>query len=372
MRCSPRSSPPERRLGAVTLTTVASGLSSPVFVTNAGDGSGRLFIVEQTGKIRVVKNGVLLPTPFLDISASISKGGERGLLGLAFHPSYATNGKFYIDFTRANGDTAINEYRVSSGNPDVSDQSTGRRILTIAQPYSNHNGGMLAFGSDKYLYIGMGDGGSGGDPGNRAQNLDSLLGKILRIDVNGVSGGRNYRIPSSNPYVGKAGRDEVWARGLRNPWRFSFDRNAGTLWIGDVGQGRYEEIDRSTKTRGFGRGANFGWRVMEGKHCYAPSSGCPRTAKTLPIAEYTHAAGACAVTGGYAYHGTASPKLLTRYVFGDFCNGRIYTLPTSAGATPTIKLLIDTALHISSFGEDEAGEIYVVDLGGKVYRLNVT
>ncbi len=261
---------------------------------------------------------------------------------------------------------------MSAGDPDVADPATGRRLMTITQPYANHNGGMLAFGSDKYLYIGMGDGGSGGDPGNRAQNIDSLFGKILRIDVNGSAGGKRYRIPASNPYVGRAGRDEVWARGLRNPWRFSFDRNAGTLWIGDVGQNRYEEIDRSTKARGFGRGANFGWHVLEGKHCFTPSSHCSTTGKTPPIAEYTHAAGACAVTGGYAYHGVASPKLLTRYVFGDFCNGRIYTLPTSASATPTIKLLIDTDLNISSFGEDEAGEIYVVDLNGTVYRLDVT
>jgi glucose/arabinose dehydrogenase len=301
----------------------------------------------------------------------VSKGGERGLLGLAFHPSYETNGKFYVDFTRADGDTAINEYHVSSGDPDVADRGSGRRIITIQQPYANHNGGGLAFGPDKYLYIGMGDGGSGGDPGNRAQNLDSLLGKILRIDINGTSAGRGYRIPKGNPYVGRAGRDEIWSRGLRNPWRFSFDRFSGTLWIGDVGQGRYEEIDRATGASTYGRGWNYGWRVLEGKHCYRPSTGCSKTGKKGPVIEYSHAAGACAVTGGYAYHGTASPRLVGRYVFGDFCNGRIYTVRQSV-SPPTASLLVDTNLLISSFGEDEAGEIYVVDLNGSVYRLDAT
>jgi glucose/arabinose dehydrogenase len=358
-------------LGATTLTPVASGLSSPVLVTNAGDGSDRLFIVEQTGEIRVVKNGSLLPTPFLDLSGQISTGGERGLLGLAFHPSYETNGRFYVDFTRTNGDTVINEYKVSSGNPDVADPSTERRIITIGQPYANHNGGNIAFGRDGYFYIGMGDGGSGGDPGNRAQNLDSLLGKMLRIDVNGTSAGHGYRIPASNPWVGKPGRDEIWSRGLRNPWRWSFDRVNGTLWIGDVGQGRYEELDRGTPAQGYGRGANYGWRVLEGTECYLVRTGCSRTAKTPPVLQYSHAGGACAVTGGFAYHGTASPALAGDYVFGDFCNGRIYTV-RAGNAKLAKSLLLDTNLNISSFGEDEAGEIYVVDLGGTVYRLNAT
>jgi glucose/arabinose dehydrogenase len=361
---------PVPAMAAVTLTPIATGLSQPVLVTNAGDGSGRLFVVEQGGIIRVIKNGTLLPRPFLDISSVVSKGGERGLLGLAFHPSYETNGKFYVDFTRADGDTAINEYHVSA-DPDVADRGSGRRIITIQQPYANHNGGMIAFGPDRYLYIGMGDGGSGGDPGNRAQNRDSLLGKILRIDINGMSSGRGYRIPSSNPYVGRAGRDEIWSSGLRNPWRFSFDRLNGTIWIGDVGQGRYEEIDRSTKAHSYGRGLNYGWRVLEGKHCYKPSSGCSQTGKTKPVVEYSHAAGACAVTGGYAYRGTASTRLVGQYVFGDFCNGRIWTVKQSV-SPPTASLLIDTGLLVSSFGEDEQGELYVVDLNGTVYRLTAT
>ncbi len=357
--------------GAVSLSSVATGLSKPVLVTNAGDGSNRLFIVEQTGKIRIVDGGVLLAQPFIDLSGEISTGGERGLLGLAFHPSYATNGRFYVDFTRTNGDTVVNEYKVSVGNPNIANRSSARRIITIGQPYSNHNGGNIAFGSDGYLYIGTGDGGGAGDPGNRAQNLNSLLGKILRLDINGTSSGHGYRIPSTNPWVGKSGRDEIWSRGLRNPWRFSFDRVNGTLWIGDVGQSRYEEIDRATAAQRFGRGVNYGWRVLEGTECYTVRSGCSKTAKTPPSLQYSHAGGACAVTGGYAYHGTASTRLVGTYVFGDFCNGRIYTV--RAGDSKLAKsLLIDTNYLISSFGEDEQGELYVVNLNGTVYRLTAT
>jgi glucose/arabinose dehydrogenase len=356
--------------GAVSLSSVATGLSKPVFVTNAGDGSNRLFIVEQTGKIKIVDGGVLLAQPFIDLSASIATGGERGLLGLAFHPDYATNGKFYVNFTRGNGDTVINEYQRSISNPNIANRSSARRIMTIGQPYSNHNGGMLAFGSDGFLYIGMGDGGGAGDPGNRAQNLNSLLGKMLRIDINGTSSGRAYRIPATNPWVGKPGLDEIWSRGLRNPWRFSFDRVNGTLWIGDVGQSRLEELDRGTPAQNFGRGANYGWRVLEGTECYNRST-CSRTAKTPPVLQYSHAGGACAVTGGYAYHGTASPRLVGKYVFADFCNGRIYTV--QAGASKLAKsLLIDTNKMISSFGEDEQGELYVVHLGGTVFRLTAS
>lgn len=354
----------------VVLTPVVSGLSAPVLVTHAGDGSGRLFIVEQVGRIRVVKNGVLLPKPFLDLSKELAQGGEQGLLGLAFHPKYETNGKFYINATLPDGDTVINEYRVSPTNPDVATRVGGRRILRIDQPYANHNGGHIAFGPDGYLYIGMGDGGSAGDPGNRAQNLDSLLGKMLRIDVNGTSSGRAYRIPASNPYVGRTGRDEIWSRGLRNPWRWSFDRLKGDFWIGDVGQNRYEEIDRSTVTENAsrGRGVNYGWRVMEGRHCYRPSSGCSTSGKILPVVEYTHSQG-CSVTGGYVYRGTKLPSLVARYVFGDYCTGTIWTIPRTARGPATKSLLMDTSYRISSFGEDESGELYVVDHGGTVYRF---
>jgi glucose/arabinose dehydrogenase len=353
---------------AITLSTVASGFSSPVLVTNARDGSNRLFVVEQGGRIKIIKNGNLLPTPFLDIHRSITSGGERGLLGLAFHPSFETNHKLYVNFTNKNGDTAINEYRVTT-NADRVDQSTGRRILTIYQPYANHNGGNLAFGPDGYLYIGMGDGGSSGDPGNRAQNLNSLLGKMLRINVNGTSGSRNYRIPSSNPYVGRTGRDEIWARGLRNPWRWSFDRETGNLWIGDVGQNRYEEIDRSYRgSRGAGRGVNYGWRVMEGRHCYNPSTHCSTSGKALPIVEYTHSYG-CSVTGGFVYRGSAYPMLRGGYFFGDFCSGRIWTISAGARSPATRTFLLHPNINISSFGESESGELYVVDYGGRVFRI---
>ncbi len=355
---------------AVKLALAVSGLSSPVLVTNAADGSDRLFVVEQGGRIRVIRNGVLLPTPFLDIHTKVSHGAEQGLLGLAFHPDFKHNGKFYIDFTKADGATAIDEYHVSS-DPDRANAATAHRILTIGQPYANHNGGGIAFGKDGYLYIGMGDGGGAGDPGNRARNINSLLGKMLRIDINGKSGGRQYRIPASNPYVGRPGRDEIWSIGLRNPWRWSFDRVKGDLWIGDVGQSRYEEIDRAsvTQAKKLGRGADYGWRVVEGLKCYKPSSGCSTGGKAKPLVVYSHKQG-CSVVGGYVYRGSAIPALAARYVFGDFCSGSIWSIPRTAAAPATKVLLKSTSLSISSFGEDEHGELYVVDLaGGAIYRF---
>jgi glucose/arabinose dehydrogenase len=355
----------------IKLVKVAGNLSSPVFATAAPDGSGRLFIVEQTGRIRILKNGQVLPTPFLDISASVSKGGEQGLLGLAFHSHFATNRRYYVNYTNTAGDTRVREYRASAANPDRTESGSGRAILAIDQPYANHNGGMLAWGPDGALYIGTGDGGSAGDPGNRAQSTSSLLGKILRINVNGSTSTRNYLVPSSNPYVGRAGLDEIWQRGLRNPWRFSFDRLTGSLWIGDVGQARYEEIDRATvSSSGAGRGANWGWRVMEGSHCYNPPSGCSTSGKRLPVVEYSHSStGRCAVTGGYVYRGSAIPALAGGYVFGDYCTGEIWVIAHNA-PTPTVPTRrLDTNLRISSFGQDAAGELYVCDLNGGVYRI---
>jgi glucose/arabinose dehydrogenase len=352
------------------LPTIASGLSKPVLVTNAGDGSGRLFVVEQTGRIRVIDGGVLLSKPFLDLSASVSRGGEQGLLGLAFHPSYETNGKFYVDFTTTSGDTAINEYRVSA-DANVADRSTGRRIITIAQPYANHNGGNIAFGPDGYLYIGMGDGGSAGDPGNRAQNVNSLLGKMLRIDINGKSGALQYRIPSGNPYIGKTGRDEIWSRGLRNPWRWSFDRLTGDLWIGDVGQNRYEEIDRSlvTDRASRGRGVNYGWRTIEGRACYRPATGCSTAGTVLPVLAYNHSSGDCSVIGGYVYRGSVSTTLAGRYLFADFCSGRIWSISRTVKAPAHRALFLDTGLNITSFGEGEDGELYVTSTDGRVRHI---
>ena len=359
---------------AVKLTVVATGLSNPVLVTSPNDGTHRLFIVQQTGSIRIVQNGVLQPGTFINLASSVSKGGEQGLLGLAFHPSFKTNRKFYINFTDVHGATVVREYKASPTNPNRVQKGSGRTIIRIAQPYSNHNGGNLAFGPDGYLYIGMGDGGSGGDPGNRAQNINSLLGKMLRLNINGTSGSKAYRIPSTNPYVGKAGLDEIWQRGLRNPWRFSFDKVTGSLWIGDVGQNRYEEVDRAVKTStGDGRGYNWGWHVMEGFHCYAPSSGCSTSGKRLPLLEYSHSTnGRCAITGGYVYRGTAIPSLAGWYVYGDYCSGEVLAVSSTASSRPAPVTLFGTGSGrlVSSFGQDWAGELYVVDLGGTVYRID--
>jgi glucose/arabinose dehydrogenase len=361
---------------ALGLSLVENGFSNPVLVTNAGDGSGRLFVVEQTGRIRIIDGGSTLATPFLDLSASISTGSERGLLGLAFHPQFPTRPYVYVNFTDRSGNTAINRYTVGA-DPNQVIRSSGVRILTIGQPYSNHNGGNLAFGPDGYLYIGMGDGGSAGDPGNRAQSLNNLLGKILRIDIDHASGGRHYRSPASNPYVGRAGLDEIWSRGLRNPWRWSFDRVTGQLWIGDVGQGRYEEIDRSSARDGFpaGRAVNYGWRLLEGNACYKPSSGCSTSGKQPPQAAYAHGVAGddnCAVTGGFVYRGSAYPMLVGGYVFGDYCSGRIWVMSATASAPVNETLVRDTGLLISSFGEDETGEMYLCDLNGAVYRITAT
>ncbi len=355
----------------IRLALSASGLSKPVFLVSARDGTGRLFIVEQTGRVRIYVNGAVLSTSFLSIGSQVSKGSEQGLLGLAFHPGYRTNRKLYVNFTDLNGDTVIREYRASSTNPNVVATSTARTILKVGQPYDNHNGGMLAFGPDGYLYIGLGDGGSGGDPGNRAQNKDSLLGKILRIDINGTTSTTNYRNPSSNPYVGVAGRNEIWQIGMRNPWRFSFDRANGNLWIGDVGQGSWEEIDRAVRTSsGAGKGVNWGWRVLEGFHCYNPSTGCSTSGKTMPVLEYDHGGGRCSVTGGYVYRGKLVPALVGGYVFADYCSGEIWVINATAASPAAKTLLLDTNFTISSFGENASGELYVLDHdGGKLYAI---
>jgi glucose/arabinose dehydrogenase len=281
-------------------------------------------------------------------------GGERGLLGLAFHPRFLTNGRFFVNYTRRpDGATVVAEHRVSA-DPDVA-LSAGRVLLTVSQPYANHNGGMLAFGPDGYLYIGLGDGGGAGDPGNRAQNRFSLLGKILRLDVDA---GRPYATPPDNPFATGGGRKEIWALGFRNPWRFSFDRATGRLYAGDVGQAVVEEIDLVR------RGDNHGWRIMEGNRCYRPASGCDQRGLTLPVATYGHDGDRCSITGGYVYRGRAVPALAGAYVYGDFCSGEIFAL-----ADGRSRVLLKTGLAIASFGEDQAGELLVVDLGGGVHRL---
>jgi glucose/arabinose dehydrogenase len=357
---------------SVALRQVGAGFASPVLVTNAGDGSGRLFVVEQTGYVRTLASG---PggTPFLDVHTRVVSGGERGLLGLAFHPSFATNGKLYVNYTRASdGATVIDEYRVTTNRNNVDENATRRQILAIAQPYSNHNGGGLAFGRDGYLYIGMGDGGSGGDPEDRAQNVNSLLGKMLRIDVNGTSAGLQYRIPATNPYVGLTGLDEIWSIGLRNPWRWTFDRLNGDLWIADVGQGSWEEVNRSTATSGGGRGLNYGWDDMEGRHCYEPLTGCATSGRTLPVAEFAHDVAGdnnCSITGGYVYRGARYPRLRGGYFYADYCSGRIWTIGATAASPATGRELLNTTLNIVSFGESEGGELYVVALNGTIHRL---
>ncbi|HEY6569990.1 MAG TPA: PQQ-dependent sugar dehydrogenase [Candidatus Limnocylindrales bacterium] len=350
----------------IDLTPVASGLANPVLFTSAHDGTGRMFIVEQTGAIRVFDNGSVLPGNLLNLAGSISHGDEQGLLGLAFHPNFENNRKFYVNYTNRGGDTLVREYKTSTSNPNRVQSGSGRTILKVHQPYSNHNGGNLAFGPGGYLYIGLGDGGDAGDPGRRAQDKNSLLGKMLRIDVDSRSGNKAYGIPKSNPYVGEKGKNEIFQRGLRNPWRYSFDRSNGNLWIGDVGQGGYEEIDRTTS----GNGTNWGWRVMEGYKCYSPSSGCNKDGKKKPVAVYSHANGRCAVTGGYVYRGSNIPALRGWYVFGDYCSGEIWAVSSTASDHKSKILLRDSNASISSFGENAGGELFVVGRGGTIYRID--
>lgn len=352
-------------LPALAISSPISGFSQPVGITHAGDGSGRIFVVEQGGRIRIIKDGALLPTPFLDISGRISTGGERGLLGLAFAPNYEGYGRFYVNYTNTAGNTVIARYSRSSVNADLADAASEQIVITIAQPFSNHNGGQLAFDkSDGFLYIGMGDGGSGGDPGNRAQNPNELLGKILRLNVeNGLP--ETYTVPNSNPFVGRTGfRPEIWALGLRNPWRFSFDGLTGDLIIADVGQGAWEEVNfQPALSPG---SENYGWRIMEGSHCFNPP-GCSTFGLVVPVAEYSHSFG-CSVTGGYVYRGGAFPRMQGIYFYGDFCSGRIWGLSGGPGAWQN-DLLLDTNLSISTFGEDEAGNLYVANYDGTIYTL---
>jgi len=352
-------------LAQFNLTPLVSNLRQPVFLADAGDGSNRLFILEQSGRIRVLQEGNLQSEAFLDLSSKVSCCGERGLLGLAFHPDYKNNGLFYVNYTNTSGDTVVARYKVSP-NPNRADANSAQVLLTIDQPFPNHNGGMLAFGPDGYLYIGMGDGGSGGDPNNNGQNLNTLLSKILRIDVNKSENGKPYAIPKDNPFVGRQGaRPEIWSYGWRNPWRFSFDRQTGDLWVGDVGQNLWEEIDfEAAKSPG---GKNYGWRLMEGTHCYNPQSGCNNGSLVLPLLEYGHDQG-CSVTGGYRYRGNAVASLKGTYLYGDYCSGRIWSASEKDGKWTT-KELLKTELRISSFAEDAEGELYVLDHNGAIYKI---
>ncbi len=362
--------PPPGSSTTVALRAVVSGLDSPVAITHAGDD--RLFVTLQPGRVAVLRNGQVLATPFLDISALVSSGGERGLLSVAFHPNFAGNGLFFVDYTDLAGDTVIARYRVSAADPDRADPASGVILLTIAQPFSNHNGGQLQFGPDGKLYIGMGDGGSGGDPQLNAQRDDTLLGKLLRIDVDSASNSPPfYAVPSDNPLFGGV-RNEIWAKGLRNPWRFSFDRLTGDLYIGDVGQNGREEIDLQPRaSRG---GENYGWNVMEGRVCFsdaalsigAPPCNDPRL--TAPIIEYDHSQGNCSVTGGYVYRGTQVSGLSGAYLYGDFCSGNLWAARRN-GSAWTVESLPPRATGLTTFGEALDGEMYLATSSGTLYRI---
>jgi glucose/arabinose dehydrogenase len=349
----------------VALQEVAAGLAFPLYLTTPA-GDPRLFVVEKGGTIRIIKDGVVLPLPFLDLTGKVSTGSEQGLLGLAFDPAYATTGRFIVHYTDVAGDTRVSSFHVST-DPDRADPTTEAVVLTTDQPFANHNGGQIAFGPDGDLYLGLGDGGGGGDPNGTGQSLGDLLGSILRISLTGPSG---YTVPPDNPFVGVSGaRAEVWSYGLRNPWRFSFDRLTSDLYIGDVGESRLEEIDVAPAAEGGGRGVNFGWNLMEGTTCFAAGS-CDTTGLALPVAEYGHNQG-CSVTGGYVYRGAAIPALQGHYFYADYCSGFVRSLRMTGGVAtdhadwPTLR----PGGAVPSFGEDAAGELYVLSADGRVLKI---
>jgi glucose/arabinose dehydrogenase len=366
---------------AIRLATFATGLSNPVGIANSGlPGDGRLFIVQQGGQIRVVQaDGSLLPVPFLDISDRVSSSYERGFLGLVFHPDYGENGYFYVNYTDTDGHTQVVRYSVSNTDPNLADPDSAQFVLSVSQPFSNHNGGDLKFGPDGFLYIGLGDGGSSGDPGDRSQNMGLLLGKMLRIDVDmagldpdcGSGNDSNYSVPADNPFVGVSDTcNEIWASGLRNPWRYSFDRLLGDLYIADVGQGSREEVNwQPTDSPG---GENYGWRCYEGNIPFNLTDCGPKEEYTFPIHDYDHSQGDRAITGGFVYRGSAYPALWGHYLFGDFISGRFWALyPDGEGGWQLIPFgLLLEANSVSSFGEDVDGELYVSHRGnGTIYRI---
>ena len=331
------------------------------------DGQDHIFVTEQPGRVRVFPNDQQASEAqiFLDIRNRVSEvDNEEGLLGLAFDPNYKSNGYFYVYYSAANPRrSVVSRFSVSGNDPNVADPDSEFIIMEIPQPYGNHNGGQIAFGPDGYLYVGLGDGGAGGDPLGNGQNTGTLLAAILRVDVGGVSDGDNYRIPPDNPFAGVGGaREEIWAYGLRNPWRFSFDKATGLLWVADVGQDRWEEIDVVEK------GLNYGWNIMEGRHCFSPSVGCDMTGLELPLAEYDHSDG-CSITGGYVFRGSGMTSLLGAYVYGDFCSGKIWGLRYDGESVTEQMLLVDSNLLIASFGQDLAGNLYILSRNEGIYRL---
>ncbi len=356
----------------LALTEVVADLATPVFATHAGDGSNRLFIVEKGGTIRILADGTLVESPFLDITDRVnSSGNEQGLLGLAFPPDYSTLNFFFVNYTDSSGDTVVARFATPAATPDQADAASEAVVLQVDQPAGNHNGGMIAFGPDGYLYIGMGDGGGSGDRYENGQNPDALLGKMLRLDVT-TDPSQTYTIPADNPWVtndwnGVDVRDEIWAVGLRNPWRFSFDRTTGDLWIGDVGQNQYEEINFTPADSP--SGLNYGWPIMEASECYR-DDGCSTDGLVLPVAEYSHS-GHCSVTGGYVYRGETFTALQGIYFYGDFCSGTVWALwPQGDGGWSDAEVF-DAGISLSSFAEDETGELYLIDMGGKLMQLGV-
>lgn len=363
----------------VQFTQIATGFSRPIYVTAPAGDFARVFVVEQfsstSGRVRIYRpsNGAI--STFLTITP-VATGNEQGLLGLAFHPNFATNRKFYVNFTDANWTTTVREYQTFANNPDLADPSTARTILTISQPQDNHNGGWMSFGPDGMLYIASGDGGNFNDQGpghteetgNSQDITGNLLGKMLRIDVDRddfpADTGRNYGIPATNPFVGRTGDDEIWAFGLRNPWRNSFDRQTGDLWIGDVGQDQWEEINAAIGNPG---GRNYGWRCMEGLNCTGLTGcTCNATALTLPVHVYQHASNRCSITGGYVYRGCQNPALYGHYIFADYCTGEIFMRNSSTGAVST---LVTLGFGVTSFGEDAYGEIWATRQNGRLYKM---
>jgi glucose/arabinose dehydrogenase len=349
----------------VTVEPFAEVPGGPLAIAAPADGSGRLFIASQAGQIwSVDADGNVAPNPMVDLSSRLRSGGEQGLLGLALHPEFPSDPRAFVNYTDENGDTIIASIALDPANPERFDPGTHRQLLSIDQPYANHNGGATVFGPDGYLYLALGDGGAGGDPHDNGQRLDTLLGKILRIDVD--ADGRDYAIPSDNPFADAEGMDEIWHYGLRNPWRMSFDRDTGDLWIGDVGQGAWEEVDvaRDGEAR-----LNFGWNRMEGAHCF-DGDGCSEEGLTLPVTEYGRGEGlGCTVIGGYVYRGGAFPVLEGAYLFADYCSGIIFAIDSATSTLVAPAQVGQLDGSASAFGEDSDGELYITTLGGTVYRV---
>ena len=370
------STPPPTSAGRVppplAVVPIVDGLDSPVDLATRPGDPATLFVVEQGGRIRAIRDGALLERPVLDIAGMVTAGGEQGLLGLAFHPD-PSDARLFVYYTATDESQVLASYAMTGGDGPQADPASGRVLLEMADPFGNHNGGSLAFGPDGYLYIGTGDGGGGGDPLDSGRHLDTLLAKVLRIDVDGGTDTVAYGIPPDNPFVGRAdARPEIWHTGLRNPWRMRFDRASGDLWIGDVGQNAWEEIDRAPAGVG---GLDFGWDLMEGSHCFREAGDdCATPDLTLPVAEYGHDAG-CSVTGGIVYRGAAAPDLVGWYLFSDYCAGTIWAVDADA-ADPTARqepiVVAETGGSISAIGEDAAGELFVTDLGGTVLAIEVS